>query len=138
MGRTLLVSGVLFALLFETRAGMSAGLDPLALDFGAGAFGDEHVPAWWITFAATWKYLCWSASRSAWPWLRGLPPEPAHVVALAVVAIGVGRAAVLLGMVQWAQGSFWTSMRVVMSDLPFALLFALVGGLTWTWASLRR
>jgi hypothetical protein len=46
--------------------------------------------------------------------------------------IGVCRAAVLLGMMQCAPGSVWVLMRVL-SDLPFALLFAVTAALLLPW-----
>jgi hypothetical protein len=64
--------------------------------------------------------------------LRGVPRHVADRAVAALVAIGVTRAAVLLGMMQCSRGSFWTTMRV-MSDLPFALLFAVVAGLALPW-----
>lgn len=130
-GRWLLATGILFCALFLVRIGMSAGLDPLALDFGAGAFGDKHVPAWWITVAVIWKYVV-VALILMLAFLRGAPRAVAERVVLLLVAIGVCRAAVLLGMMQCSQGSFWTAMRV-MSDLPFALLFAVSAAIFMVW-----
>jgi hypothetical protein len=132
-GRWLIALGVLFCVLFLVRLGVSAGLDPLALDFGAGAFGDKHVPAAWITFAVIWKYVL-VALLLMLAFLRGTPRAVAERITLGMVAIGLCRAAVLLGMMQCSQGSFWTAMRV-MSDLPFALLFALSAALLLPWAT---
>jgi hypothetical protein len=121
-GRWLIAVGVVFCVMFLVRLGISMGLDALSLDFSAGAFGDRHVPAWWISVAVIWKYVLVTVLLvlSA---MRGLPAAVAQRTVMALVAIGVTRAAVLLGMMQCSQGSFWTTMRV-MSDLPFALLFA--------------
>jgi hypothetical protein len=121
-GRWLIAVGVIFCVMFLVRLGISMGLDALGLDFGAGAFGDRHVPAWWITFAVIWKCVLVTVLL-VFGVLRGMPAAVAHRTVLALMAIGVTRAAVLLGMMQCSQGSFWTTMRV-MSDLPFALLFA--------------
>lgn len=121
-GRWLVVVGVLFCLMFLVRLGVSMGLDVLSLDFGAGAFGDQHVPIWWVTFAVIWKYVLVTI-LVVLPILSRMPVQVGTRTLSALVAIGVGRAAVLVGMMQCSQGSFWTTMRV-MSDLPFALLFA--------------
>lgn len=134
-GRSLIALGVLFCLLFLVRLGVSAGLDPLALDFGAGAFGDKNVPAAWITFAVIWKHVLVTLLLML-AFLRGVPRAVAERLTLGIVAIGVCRAAVLLGMMQCSQGSFWTSMRV-MSDLPFALLFAVSAALLLPLAARR-
>jgi hypothetical protein len=134
-GRWLLSAGVLFALMFLVRLGMSAGLDVLGLDFGAGAFGDKYVSATWITFALLWKYLL-VAVLLMLALLRGVPRWVAERCVVALVVVCVCRAAVLVGMMQCAQGSFWTAMRVL-SDLPFALLFAVATALVLPWASQR-
>lgn len=126
-GRWLVVVGVLFCLMFLVRLGVSMGLDVLSLDFGAGAFGDRHVPVWWVTFAVIWKYIL-VTSLVVLSVLRGMPVQVGTRTLSALVAIGVGRAAILVGMMQCSQGSFWTTMRV-MSDLPFALLFAVSAAL---------
>jgi hypothetical protein len=91
------------------------------------------VPAWWVAFAVIWKYLLvtWLIVFAA---LRGMPPGVANRTVVALIAIGVTRAAVLLGMMQCSQGSFWTTMRV-MSDLPFALLFAVAAALALPWSA---
>jgi hypothetical protein len=134
-GRWLLSAGILFALMFLVRLGMSSGLDLLGLDFAAGAFRDKHVSATWITFALLWKYLQ-VAVLLMLALLRGVPGWVAERCVVALVVVGVCRAAVLVGMMQCAQGSFWTAMRVL-SDLPFALLFALAAALVLPWASQR-
>lgn len=133
-GRWLIALGVLFCVIFLVRLGISQGLDVLSLDFGAGAFGDRHVPAWWVAFAVIWKYVLVTLLL-LFAVLRGLPPHVAQRTAVALIAIGVTRAAVLLGMMQCSQGSFWTTMRVL-SDLPFALLFAVAAALALPWARL--
>jgi len=135
-GRRLIVVGVLFCLMFLVRIGMSAGLDALSLDFGAGAFGDKHVSAAWITFAVIWKYVLVAVLLIV-ALLHGVPSEIATRILVNLSVIGVCRAAVLLGMMQCAQGSFWTAMRV-MSDLPFALLFAVCAALALPWAATRK
>ena len=135
-GRWLLSVGVLFVLMFLVRLGMSAGLDVLGLDFAAGAFGDKHVSAKWITFALIWKYLL-VAALLMFAMLRGVPQWVAERCVVALIVACVCRAAVLLGMMQCAQGSFWTALRVI-SDLPFALLFAVAAALVLPWASRRR
>lgn len=131
-GRWLCAVGVLFCVMFLVRLGISQGLDVLSLDFGAGAFGDRHVPAWWVAFAVIWKYVLVTL-LIVFAALRGMPPRVAARTVVALVAIGVTRAAVLLGMMQCSQGSFWTTMRV-MSDLPFALLFAVAAALALPWS----
>jgi hypothetical protein len=125
--RWLVVVGVLFCLMFLVRLGISMGLDVLSLDFGAGAFGDRHVPIWWVTFAVIWKYVLVTI-LVVLTILSRMPVQVGTRTLSALVAIGVGRAAVLVGMMQCSQGSFWTTMRV-MSDLPFALLFAVSSAL---------
>lgn len=134
-GRWLLSAGVLFVLMFLVRLGMSAGLDVLGLDFAAGAFGDKHVSAAWITFALIWKYVLVAALLML-ALLRGVPQWVAERCVVALIVVCVCRAAILLGMMQCAQGSFWTAMRVI-SDLPFALLFAVAATLVLPWASRR-
>lgn len=131
-GRWLVAVGVLFCVIFLVRLGISQGLDVLSLDFGAGAFGDRHVPAWWVAFAVIWKYVLVTLLL-VFAVVRGMPPAVARATAVALIAVGVTRAAVLLGMMQCSQGSFWTTMRV-MSDLPFALLFAVAAALSLPWA----
>ena len=134
-GRGLIALGVLFCLIFLVRLGMSAGLEALSLDFGAGAFRDKNVSASWITFAVIWKYLIVVALLVI-GFLRGVPRDIAESSVVGLIAISVCRAAVLLGMMQCARGSFWTSMRV-MSDLPFALMFAVAAALLLPWVSAR-
>ncbi|HYQ18156.1 MAG TPA: hypothetical protein VEQ58_20420, partial [Polyangiaceae bacterium] len=131
-GRWLLAIGVLFCVLFLVRLGVSAGLDALSLDFAAGAFGDKHVSASWVTFAVIWKYVLISVALAVLG-LSALPRALAARSAVALITICVCRAAVLLGMLQCSQGSFWTAMRV-MSDLPFALLYTVSAALTLLWA----
>jgi hypothetical protein len=132
-GRWLCALGVLFCVMFLVRLGMSAGLDALSLDFGAGAFGDKHVSASWITFAVIWKYVLVMIALMLAA-LRGVPRHIAERTIVALVALSVCRAAILLGMMQCSQGSFWTAMRV-MSDLPFALLFAVAAALALPWTT---
>jgi hypothetical protein len=129
--RVLVVSGLLFCVMFVVRLGVSNGLDPTGLDFSAGAFGDKHVPAAWITFSVIWKYVLMAVALMV-VCLRGIPRPVAVQVVLLIVTIGVCRAAVLLGMMQLAPGSFWILMRVL-SDLPFALLFAVSAALLLPW-----
>jgi hypothetical protein len=131
-GRVLIATGILFCLIFLVRIGVSAGLDPLALDFGAGAFGDKNVPATWITFAVIWKHVLVTLLLVI-AFLGHTPRRVREVTVVSLVAICLCRAAILLGMMQCAQGSFWTSMRVI-SDLPFALLFAVTAALALPWA----
>lgn len=132
-GRFLLALGVLFCLMFLVRLGVSMGLDALSLDFTAGAFGDRHVPAWWVTFAVIWKYVLVTALVVLTA-LHHLPGRLASRALSVLTAIGLVRAAVLLGMMQCSQGSFWTTMRV-MSDLPFAVLFAVTTALLFPFVS---
>lgn len=134
-GRVLVVSGLLFCVLFVVRLGVSNGLDPTGLDFAAGAFGDKHVPAAWITFSVIWKYVLVALALML-AFLRGAPRPVALEVVLLLVTIGICRAAVLLGMMQLAPGSFWILMRML-SDMPFALLFAVSAALLLPWASRR-
>ncbi|HYP87967.1 MAG TPA: alkaline phosphatase family protein [Polyangiaceae bacterium] len=131
-GRWLIAIGVLFCVMFLVRLGVSAGLDALSLDFAAGAFDDRHVSASWITFAVIWKYVLISVALAVLA-LSNLPRTLAARSALALLAICACRAAVLLGMLQCSQGSFWTAMRV-MSDLPFALLYTVSAALVLLWA----
>ncbi len=132
-GRWLITIGVIFCVMFLVRLGMSAGLDALSLDFRAGAFGDKDVSASWVTFAVIWKYVLVIAALLVAA-LHGLPRSVAERSVVALVALGVCRAAVLLGMMQCSQGSYWTTMRV-MSDLPFALLFAVAAALILPWTT---
>jgi hypothetical protein len=134
-GRVLVVSGLLFCVMFVVRLGVSNGLDPTGLDFSAGAFGDKHVSAAWITFSVIWKYVLVALALML-VCLRGVPRPVAQQVVLLIVTIGVCRAAVLLGMMQLAPGSFWILMRVL-SDLPFALLFAVSAAILLVWAQRR-
>jgi hypothetical protein len=134
-GRVLLASGLLFCVLFVVRVGVSNGLNPMGMDFAAGAFGDEHVSAAWITVSVLWKYLVVALGLML-VFLRGAPRAVAERVVLLVVAIGLCRAAVLLGMMQCSPGSFWVLMRVL-SDLPFALLFAIAAALLLLWSRWR-
>ena len=135
-GRFLCAVGVVFCVMFLVRLGMSAGLDALSLDFAAGAFGDKHVSASWITFAVIWKYVLVAVLLMLTA-LRGVTRDIAERCVVALIALGVCRAAILLGMMQCSQGSFWTAMRV-MSDLPFALLFAVAAALTLPWTTRLR
>jgi hypothetical protein len=130
-GRVLTVCGLLFCVMFLVRIGVSNGLNPIGMDFGAGAFGDKNVSAPWITFSLIWKYTVIAACLMV-TFLRGAPRAVTAQVLLMIVAIGVCRAAVLLGMMQCAPGSVWVLMRVL-SDLPFALLFAVTAALLLPW-----
>jgi hypothetical protein len=134
-GRVLIASGLLFCVLFVVRVGVSNGLNPMGMDFAAGAFGDKHVSAAWITVSVLWKYLVVALGLML-VFLRGAPRAVAERVVLLVVAIGLCRAAVLLGMMQCSPGSFWVLMRVL-SDLPFALLFAIAAALLLLWSRWR-
>jgi hypothetical protein len=130
-GRMLTVCGLLFCVMFLVRIGVSNGLNPIGMDFGAGAFGDKNVSATWIAFSLIWKYAVIAACLMV-VFLRGAPRAVTSQVLLLIVTIGVCRAAVLLGMMQCAPGSVWVLMRVL-SDLPFALLFAVTAALLLPW-----
>lgn len=128
-GHLLVLLAFWFTLAFVVRLGLSGGIDPTHLDLQAGAFGDRAVSAAWIGFSVIWKnlivltllgaVLCWA-----------LPATAVSAMARGFAAIGACRAAVLLGMMQLAQGSFWTSMRVI-GDLPYTMLFFTSAGLSW-------
>jgi hypothetical protein len=128
-GRRLTLLAFWFTLAFVLRLGVSGGIDPTHLDLAAGAFGDRAVSVGWIGFCIVWKnlivfsllgaLLLWSFEGSLASWF-----------ASRFAAIFACRAALLLAMMQFSQGSFWTSMRVV-GDLPYVMMFFVSAGVAW-------
>ena len=118
-----------FALAFVLRLGVSGGIDPTHLDLSAGSFGDKAVSAGWITFCIIWKNLLVFTLLGALL-LASLEPSLASKLARGFAVIFAGRAALLLAMMQCAQGSFWTSMRVI-GDLPYTMMLFVAAGGAW-------
>lgn len=128
-GRRLTLLAFWFSLAFLLRIGVAGGIDPTHLDFAAGAFGDKAVSASWITFCLVWKNLI-ALTLVGTAFLWSYPIHTAVRLARSFAVISACRAVVLLAMMQLAQGSFWTSMRVV-GELPYAMIFLVSAGTTW-------
>jgi hypothetical protein len=111
------------------RLGVSGGIDPTHLDLSAGAFGDKAVSASWIMFCIIWKNLLVFTLLGALL-LSSLEARLASRLARAIAVIFACRAALLLAMMQCAQGSFWTSMRVI-GDLPYTMMLFVAAGAAW-------
>lgn len=118
-----------FTLAFVLRLGLSGGIDPTHLDLSAGSFGDRAVSAGWITFCVIWKNLIAFTLLGA-ALLASFEPGAVSQLVRGFAVIFACRAALLLAMMQFSQGSFWTSMRVV-GDLPYTMLFFVSAGAVW-------
>jgi len=127
--RLLTLLGLWFCLAFVLRVGVSGGIDPTHLDLMAGAFGDKSVAASWIGFCLVWKNLI-ALTVLGLAFLWAFPAPSAGALVRGFALISACRAAVLLAMMQFAQGSFWTSMRVV-GELPYIMIFMASAGSVW-------
>ena len=128
-GRALTLLAFWFTLAFVLRLGVSGGVDPTHLDLAAGAFGDPTVSATWIGFAVIWKNLIVFTLLGAL-FLGSFEASVASKLARGFAVIFACRAAVLLAMMQFSQGSFWTSMRVI-GELPYVMMFFAAAGAAW-------
>jgi len=127
--RWLTLLGLWFCLAYVLRVGVSGGIDPTHLDLAAGAFGDKAVAASWIGFCLVWKNLI-ALTLLGLAFLWAFPAPSVARLARGFATISACRAAVLLAMMQLAQGSFWTSMRVV-GELPYIMIFLGSAGSVW-------
>ena len=118
-----------FGLLFVLRVGLSGELDFGGLDFSAGAFGDPHVSEGVIGVALCLKYLLADALVMV-VLITPLAPRLRVTMVRALVVAQVFRSAMLMCLLYFCGGSFWTALRV-MGDLPFALLSSLLFALLW-------
>jgi hypothetical protein len=115
-----------FALSFVLRLGVGGGIDPTHLDLAAGAFGEPHVSAVWVGFCIVLKNLLAQTAVGV-ALLSGFSAQIASRLTRGFALIGAGRSAVLLGMMLAAQGSFWTSMRVI-GELPYTMITVIAAG----------
>ena len=106
--RSLTLLAFWFTLAFVLRLGVSGGIDPTHLDLSAGAFADKSVSASWIGFCLVWKNLI-ALTLLGLTFLWAFPKRVASQLARGFAVISACRAAVLLAMMQLAEGSFWTS-----------------------------
>jgi hypothetical protein len=127
--RLLTLLGFWFALAFVLRLGVGGGIDPTHLDLAAGAFGETAAPTAWVGFCIVWKNLL-AQTMVGVALLSGFPVRSASRLTRGFAVIGAGRAAVLLGMMLAAQGSFWTSMRVI-GELPYTMIGVASAGAVW-------
>jgi hypothetical protein len=127
--RLLTLLGFWFALAFVLRLGVGGGIDPTHLDLAAGAFGETAAPTAWVGFCIVWKNLL-AQTMVGVALLSGFPVRSASRLTRGFAVIGAGRAAVLLGMMLAAQGSFWTSMRVI-GELPYTMIAVASAGAVW-------
>lgn len=118
-----------FALLMVQRIGIQGALDFGGMDFGAGGFGDPHVPAWWIGVALGWKYVS-VGLLALLLFCRRLEPEARERLLAGLAVAFMARSAVLMAMLFVAGDSYWTGFRVL-GDLPFGLLGVAIAGLAW-------
>lgn len=128
-GRVLTLLAFWFSLAFVLRLGISGGVDPTHLDLAAGSFGDRAVSAGWIGFCVIWKNLVAFTLLSAL-FLSSFEPAVASRLARGFAVIFACRAALLLAMMQFSKGSFWTSMRVI-GELPYVMMFFVAAGAAW-------
>jgi len=129
LGHTLGVCAFVFGLLFVQRIGIQGHLDLGSMDWGAGGFGDPHVPAWLVGSALTWKYVL--AELLVLGALMAPTPPPLRERLLpALLVMYLARGALLLTMLFVCGNSFWTALRVT-SDLPFGPTGAVAVGLCW-------
>lgn len=134
--RVLTLLGFWFALSFVLRLGVGGGIDPTHLDLAAGAFGDRAVSASWVGFCIVWKNLV-AQTLVGSAFLGAFSEKEASQMARGFGAAWVCRAAVLLGMMLCAQGSFWTSMRVI-GELPYSMILFAAAGSAWLAQRLAR
>jgi hypothetical protein len=134
--RVLTLLAFWFTLAFVLRLGISGGIDPTHLDLAAGAFGDRAVSAAWIGFCVIWKNLVAFTLLGAL-FLSSFEAPLASKLARAFAVIFACRAALLLAMMQFAQGSFWTSMRVI-GELPYVMMLFVAAGAAWLASSASR
>ena len=128
-GEIVLVGGLVFALVFVQRVGIQGGLEAMAMDFGAGAFGDPHVPKWLVGSALVIKYFVAEAlligavvsqlRERCRPKLLGW-----------LGAAQLARTASALLIFYVCGKSYWTAHRTL-GDLPFGPLGALVVVALW-------
>lgn len=118
-----------FSLAFVLRLGVGGGIDPTHLDLAAGAFGDKAAPVAWVGFCIVWKNLL-AQTAVGLALLSGFSRVSASRLARGFAVIGAARAAVLLAMMLAAQGSFWTSMRVI-GELPYTMIAVVSAGAIW-------
>lgn len=127
--RALTLLAFWFCLAFVLRLGLSGGVDPTHLDLAAGAFGDPSVSATWIGFAVIWKNLIAFTLLGALM-LASFEQRLAGKLARGFAVMFACRAPLLLAMMQFSQGSFWTSMRVI-GELPYVMIFFVSAGAVW-------
>lgn len=118
-----------FALAFMMRLGVSGGMDPTNLDMAAGAFGDKEVSLRWLGFCVVYKTLV-ALTLLGLLVLSSFGRRTVSLLARGFAVISVGRVVVLLGMLQLANGSFWTSLRVI-GELPYTMIFFVSAGTAW-------
>ena len=133
-GSLLLAVGFCFCLFFVQRIILGGALDFGGMDFGAGGFGDKHVPAWLVGIALSYKYISLGALglvAFVGPQARRLRPRLLSALYLAYLA----RAATLTLMLFFCGSSYWTGLRVL-GDLPFAFIGGTTVLLCWIGAQL--
>jgi hypothetical protein len=118
-----------FALAFMMRLGVSGGMDPTNLDMAAGAFGDQEVSVGWLGFCVVYKTLV-ALTLLGVLLLSSFGRRTVSLLARGLAVISIGRVVVLLGMLQLANGSFWTSLRVI-GELPYTMIFFVSAGTAW-------
>ncbi|MCA9592109.1 MAG: alkaline phosphatase family protein [Myxococcales bacterium] len=121
---------VAFSLLTLLRIGMQGTIDFGGMDFGAGGFGDPHVPAWVVGFALVYKYVG-PALLVLVALLAPLSRKVADRVLAGLTLAFIGRGAALTLMLFICGASFWTGLRVL-GDWPFGMLGAGVAAIAWT------
>jgi hypothetical protein len=128
-GEIVLAGALVFALVFVQRVGIQGGLEAMAMDFGAGAFGDPHVSMAMVGTALVFKYVVAQAlligsvvsqlcERSRVRLLGWLGAAYLARTASAVLVFYVCRQ------------SYWTAHRTL-GDLPFGPIGALVVVSLW-------
>jgi hypothetical protein len=129
LGHVLALTTFVFGLLYVQRIGLQNSIDIGAMDWGAGGFGDAHVPAWLVGAALTYKYVLAELLVIA-AFVSQLPPTVREIALRGCVVAHVARGAILLLMFFVCGGSFWTALRTV-GDLPFALTCSLAAIAAW-------
>ncbi len=129
LASTLVLVAFSFSILNLLRIGMQGNLDFGAMDFGAGGFGDPHVPAWVVGFALVHKYVA-PALLLLVALLAPLPRAVADRVLTGLTVAFIGRGAALTLMLFVCGASFWTGLRVL-GDWPFAMLGVAVAASAW-------
>jgi hypothetical protein len=127
--QTLLLAAFAFGLIYVQRVAIQGGLDFGGMDFGAAGFGDPHVPAWLVGSALGWKYAL-AAALALGALFARLDPTERERLASALVAVYLGRTAIMVLMLFICGSSFWTALRVL-GDIPFALLGTSLAALLW-------